>query len=124
MSDVRPPAIIPAAVSPPGPEPSTRNRAAGWAKLGTGLGIIAAEAAEEALHPGLAEALAIADLAIPAVTLLIVFAVIIRGSQQTCERVFRLLRWITNRPEPAAPEPAASAAASPSQATPGSHVSS
>lgn len=65
--------------------------------------IVAAEVAEGALHPAIAEALAIADLAVPVACLLVVLGVIIRGSQQTCDRVFRFLRWMTNRPEPVAP---------------------
>lgn len=105
MSNIVPPTVSRAEASPQSPLPPTRHRAAGWTKLGTGLGIVAAEVAEGALHPALAEALAIADLAIPVVIMLIVFAVIIWGSQQTVDRVFRLLRWITNRPEPAAPDP-------------------
>jgi hypothetical protein len=34
---------------------------------------------------------------------LIVMMAVIRGSNQTCERVFRLLRWAASRPEPSAP---------------------
>jgi len=83
--------------------PATRHRAAGWAKLGTGLGVLAAEGAADYLHPALSAALTVADVAIPVILVLIVFAVVVRGSQQTCDRVFRLLRWITNRPEPPAP---------------------
>jgi hypothetical protein len=82
---------------------STRHKAAGWAKLGTGLLVLAGEVAEGWLHPALADALAIADVAIPVASMLIVFAAIIFGSDQTCERVFRFLRWVTNRPEPPAP---------------------
>jgi hypothetical protein len=51
-----------------------------------------------------AEALAIADVSIPVILLFLLLAVIVRGSQQTCDRVFRLLRWITNRSEPSAPD--------------------
>ena len=96
-----PPSINSGAPNPQGSP--TRHRAAGWAKLGTGLVILASEVAEGALHPALADALAIADLAIPVACMLVVFVVITRGSQQTCERVFRFLRWMTNRPEPPAP---------------------
>jgi hypothetical protein len=31
---------------------------------------------------------------------LIVMTAIIVGNSQTCEQVFRLLRWLANRPEP------------------------
>jgi hypothetical protein len=44
------------------------------------------------LHPGIAVAI-----------LLILTAVVVRGSEQTCERVCSLLRWITSWPEPPAP---------------------
>jgi hypothetical protein len=79
--------------------------------------MLAAEVAEGALHPALADALAIADLAIPVACALIVFAVITLGSEQTCNRVFRFLRWIANRPEPPAP-------GSPQPPAPTSHASS
>jgi hypothetical protein len=36
----------------------------------------------------------------------IVLTVVLRGSDQTVERVFRLLRWAANRPEPQTPGPA------------------
>jgi hypothetical protein len=85
--------------------PSTQHKVAGLAKLGTGLAVVAGEVVEGAHHPALADALVIADVAIPAAVLLLVFAVITRGSQQTCDRVFRLLRWLANRPEPPAPGP-------------------
>lgn len=110
-----PPSNNSGAPNPPGPP--TRHRAAGWTKLGTGLVILAGEAAEGTLHPAMADALAIADVAIPVACMLVVFAVITRGSEQTCERVFRLLRWMTNRPEPPAP-------GSPQPPASGSHASS
>jgi hypothetical protein len=34
---------------------------------------------------------------------LVLVGAILWGSSQTCERVFRLLRWAANRPEPPAP---------------------
>jgi hypothetical protein len=110
-----PPSVNSGAVNPQ-PSPS-RHRTAGWAKLGTGLVILAGEAAEGALHPALADTLAIADLVIPVACMLVVFAVITRGSEQTCDRVFRFLRWIANRPEPPAP-------GSSQPPAPGSHASS
>jgi hypothetical protein len=72
-------------------------------KLGTGLAVIGAEITESVLHPEVAEGLAIADAAIPLIVGLILFTTIVRGSTETVDRIFRLLRWITNRPEPAAP---------------------
>ena len=91
----------------PGPAasaaPPPRSRTSGWVKLGTGLAVIGAQITESVLHPEVAEALAIADAAIPLIVGLILFTTIVRGSTETVERVFRLLRWITNRPEPTAP---------------------
>lgn len=57
--------------------------------------------------PALGETLAVADVVIPAVIAFIFLAAILRGTAETCERAFRLLRWITNRPEPPAPKPVA-----------------
>jgi hypothetical protein len=80
-----------------------RSPAPGWRKLSAGAGILGAEAAAGYLHPALGETLAIADILIPLIIGLILITAILRGSDQTCERTFRLLRWITNRPEPPAP---------------------
>ena len=55
------------------------------------------------LHPAIWEALGAADAVIPVIVALILLTAILRGSNETCERVFRLLRWIANRPEPPAP---------------------
>jgi hypothetical protein len=84
-------------------QPPGRNRAAGWAKLGASLGIVGAEGTADYLHPTLIGVLALVDI-IPLVVVLIVFIVIVKGSERTCERTFRLLRWIVNRPEPPAPD--------------------
>jgi len=47
--------------------------------------------------------LAAADVIVPMIVALVLLTAILRGSTETCERVFRLLRWITNRAEPPAP---------------------
>ena len=80
--------------------PPPRPRTSGWVKLGTGLAVIGAEITESVLHPAAAEAVGIADTAIPLIVGLILFTTIVRGSPETVERVFRLLRWIANRPGP------------------------
>jgi len=72
-------------------------------KLGIGLAVIGAEITESVLHPAVAEVLAITDAAIPLIVGLIVFTAIVRGKEETVDKVFRLLRWIRNQPEPAAP---------------------
>jgi hypothetical protein len=83
--------------------PDVRSRAiAGRACVARGS--LAAEAAAGCWCPALGIALAVADVVIPAVITLILLAAILRGTPETCERAFRLLRWIVNRPEPAAPD--------------------
>ena len=47
--------------------------------------------------------LAFIELTVPAVCVLILLSVILFGDDHTCERAFRLLRWIANRPEPPQP---------------------
>ena len=65
---------------------------------------LGAESTASYLHPALGEALAAADIIIPVIVLLVLLAAILRGSTETCDRVFRLLRWIANRSEPPAPD--------------------
>ena len=63
-------------------------------------GVLGIEGATLYLHPALGECLIAADAVVPAIVALVLLAVILRGSNETCERVFRLLRWAVNRPEP------------------------
>lgn len=74
-----------------------------WRALGTSAGILGGEGLIGYLHPALGEALAAADILVPLCLAVVLLTAILCGSSQTCERVFRLLRWITNRPEPPAP---------------------
>lgn len=74
----------------------------GW-KLGAGAGVLGAEGATCYLYPAAGVVLAVADVLIPTAVTLVLLAAILRGSTETCERVFRLLRWIAGRPEPPAP---------------------
>jgi hypothetical protein len=97
MRDLRP---QPAGSATPPPRPPS----SGWVKLGTGLAVIGAEITESVLHPAAAVPLEITDAAIPVISGLILLTTIVFGSAETVERVFRLLRWIRNRPEPAAPD--------------------
>lgn len=55
------------------------------------------------LHPTLGAVLAAADAIIPSAVGLALLAAILLGSNETCERAFRLLRWIAGHPEPPAP---------------------
>jgi len=72
----------------------------GWAKLCAGLVIAAFEFVSDCLHPEITEILVIAGVTIPLIMMAALLAIITRSDEQTCERVFRLLRWTVNRPEP------------------------
>jgi len=71
--------------------------------MGAGIGVLGAEGLAAGLHPAFAEGLAAANVIVPLATGLVLLGAILWGSSQTCERVFRLLRWAANRPEPPAP---------------------
>jgi hypothetical protein len=86
----------------------TRRRILG---VGAGAGILGGQGLAGYLHPALGEVLAATDVIIPLVMTLILFIAIMCGNSQTCERAFRLLRWIANRPEPPAPDQADQSAA-------------
>jgi predicted lipid-binding transport protein (Tim44 family) len=86
----------------PAPQPPARPSAAGRA-LGAGVGVLGGEGLTAYLHPALGEALAVANVMVPLAIALVLVIAIVCGSNRTCERVFRLLRWIANRPEPPAP---------------------
>ena len=69
-----------------------------------GAGVLGAEGVASYLHPVMGEVLAVTGIAVPLAIALTLLAAILAGSEQTVERVFRLLRWTANRPEPPAPE--------------------
>jgi hypothetical protein len=83
--------------------PLAHPPATAWRRFGTGAGVLGAEGAAGYLHPALGITLAAVDAIVPLIVAVILLAAILRGSSQTAERVFRLLRWVTNRPEPPAP---------------------
>ena len=85
--------------------PTDSRTPAPWRALGAGAGVAGAEGVAGYLHPVLGEVLAAADVAVPLVIVLILLAAILRGSERTVERAFRLLRWTANRPEPPPPGP-------------------
>jgi hypothetical protein len=93
-------------IRPEGPvAPPPRPQTSVWAKIGgTGLAVIGTEITVGVLHPEAAESIAIADAAVPVIAALVLLTVIVRGSEQTVSRVFRLLRCVCNRPEPTAPD--------------------
>jgi hypothetical protein len=53
--------------------------------------------------------LAIIELVVPAVFAMVVLIAVLFGDDRTCERTFRLLRWIAHQPEPPGPPPVAPA---------------
>ena len=76
---------------------------AAW-KLGIGsAGILGAGSGAGYLYRPLGAALATIVVLVPLAIALVLLGAIMRGSNQTCERIFRLLRWLTNRPEPPPP---------------------
>lgn len=74
-----------------------------WRALGAGAGVLGAEGLILYLRPALGEVIAATDVLVPAAVGLALVAAILFGSKETCDRVFRLLRWISNRPEPPGP---------------------
>jgi hypothetical protein len=83
--------------------PPATAQASAWWKLGAGTVVITAEGTAAYVQPALGAALAVADVTVPLAVALLLVAAVLCGSNETCERVFRLLRWIANRPEPPAP---------------------
>lgn len=68
-----------------------------------GVGTLSTEALFSLTHPWIGEILTIAQIMIPLIGALVLLIIILWGSDERCDRVFRLLRWATNRPEPAEP---------------------
>lgn len=101
------PAMLPAsqAVSPPRATREIGRQPVPWRTVGMGAGFFGSESLTAYLHPAFGETLVAADIVGPLAIAVTVLIVILRGSNQTVERIFRLLRWIANRPEPPAPGP-------------------
>jgi hypothetical protein len=76
-------------------------RPAGLA-LGT-LASLASELIVEHYDPVLGKVMTACDLGVPAGLAVVLFAVIMFGSDASHERAFRLLRWIRDKPEPPGP---------------------
>lgn len=64
-----------------------------------GAGPAAAPFTAAAFHPVMGAAVLVTEL----VFVLIVFGIIVYGTREQADRVFRLLRWLRNCPEPPAP---------------------
>ncbi|HUY52287.1 MAG TPA: hypothetical protein VMV92_42380 [Streptosporangiaceae bacterium] len=81
-----------------GAVPTGRDRVR-WRSVGAGATSLGTPLVLGMLHPLLGEVIASIEIAV----ILMVIAVVLFGSKETCERAFRLLRWFGNRPEPPAP---------------------
>lgn len=57
---------------------------------------------------GASSTLVVIAITTPAVLALLLLTTILFGNDHTCDRAFRLLRWIANQPEPPQPPPAVS----------------
>jgi hypothetical protein len=68
--------------------------------LTASVSVLGSEGVTSYLDPAIGKALAV-TLAVLTVALV---AVVVFGGQDKCDRVFRLLRWLANRPEPPAPQ--------------------
>jgi hypothetical protein len=64
------------------------------------LSVFAGEGALSYMYRALCMAFGILDIVVP----LLIMGLIILGNQDTCDRIFRLLRWMANRPEPPSPK--------------------
>jgi hypothetical protein len=78
--------------------------AKGFCLFASGLG---ADASLTYFSRDLGTILVLTELAGVAVIVLIFLIAILYGSNNTCERAFRLLRWVANQPEPPPPNPGA-----------------
>lgn len=96
---------LPGRTSPSATSAPPAGPVASWRKFSLGTTALGTQGVLGYLHPALGVVLAIADIAIPVLLAVVLLAVILCGSKETYERVFRLLRWIVNRPEPPAPPP-------------------
>lgn len=81
----------------PRPEPSRGMQVSRMAKAT--LGILGGEGVTYYLNPAIGKALAVTLI----VLAILLVGVVVFGGQDRCDRVFRLLRWLANRPEPPAP---------------------
>jgi len=76
----------------------------GWWRVGAaGAGMVGAPGVAACVSPVLGAVLAVVDVVVPLVAALVVVGVVTCGSAEACNRVFRLLRWIADRPEPPGP---------------------
>jgi hypothetical protein len=83
-----------------------RSGAGGWMiGLGLGTGGMAGECTVGRLPILAGEVLAAAIIVVPLLTGTILVTVVVFGSTESSDRIFRLLRWFSDKEEPPAPRP-------------------
>jgi hypothetical protein len=73
-----------------------------WHSLGLAGAGLGADAGLAIFSRDLGAVLALTEVAVLTIIALTILTAVLRGSDNTCERAFRLLRWLANRPEPPA----------------------
>lgn len=86
------------------PAPDRRSPLAPWRKPGLAAAMFAGPAGIGYVQPVLGAALAVIVVTITAATCITLLIAILRGTSETTERVFRLLRMISGRAEPPSPQ--------------------
>lgn len=71
-----------------------------WRSLGLAGAGLGADAGLAISSRDLGAVLALTEVTVLAVIALTILIAVLCGSDNTCERAFRLLRWLANRPEP------------------------
>jgi len=86
------------------PTPDRRSSRAPWRKPGLAAAVFAGPAGIGYVQPVLGAALAVIVVSTIAAVCLTLLIVALRGTPETTERVFRLLRMISGRAEPPGPQ--------------------
>jgi hypothetical protein len=73
-----------------------------WWRLGAGAGAVGVPGAIGFVSPIAAVALALIEVTLPMLVIVVVGSVAVFGSDRASERMFRLLRLVTDRAEPPA----------------------
>lgn len=88
----------------------SKRKPATWLSLSTVASILGTAGAAGYLHSTVALVVAAIELTVLLVIvltlLIVILVVILRGSDEARKHLFRLLRWVANRPEPPAPSDA------------------
>jgi len=99
------------------PAPGVRSHRSVARPLAVGAGSIGPAALFYTGHTTAAAVLGIAEAALVVVLIAVLCYMVFFGTEEQCERSFRLLRWLRNEPEPESP-PAKPTAPPPTPSTP------